>query len=164
MRSPWSLLFSRLNKPSDHPLGSHLDPSNSSVSLMLWTVLQMRLHEGRVEGNNHLPCPRGHSSFDTVQDTFGLSGCNHTLLAQVQLLVHQDPQVLLGRATLNMLFSRSAHISVMALAQVQHLAFGLLEHLQVLVGLLFKPVFKPIPLDNHPSFYCINCIIWLSVI
>jgi len=45
---------------------------------MLWAsgldaVLQMVPHKGRVEGDNNLPLPAGHPSFDAVQDTVGLS-------------------------------------------------------------------------------------------
>jgi len=29
-------------------------------------------HEGRVEGDNHLPCPAGHLSFGAAQDTVSL--------------------------------------------------------------------------------------------
>ena len=32
-------------------------------------------HKGRTEGDNHLPCPAGHSSSERAQDTTGLPGC-----------------------------------------------------------------------------------------
>ena len=41
-----------------------------------------------------------------MQNTVGLLGCKHTLLAHVLLLTHQDPQVLLRRAALKEIFPR----------------------------------------------------------
>ena len=51
----------------------------------------------------------------------------YTLLAHVQLFVHQDPQVLLHRAALNEFFTQFAFISGIFSTQGQHLAFGLLN-------------------------------------
>jgi len=53
-----------------------------------------------VKGQNPLPRRAGHDSLDAAQDTGGLLGCKHTLLAHVELLIHQYPQVLLRRAAL----------------------------------------------------------------
>ena len=64
-------------------------------------VLQMRPHEGRVERDNHLPLLAGHPFFDVSQDTDGLLGSKYMLLAHDQLFIHQDSQVLPGRAALN---------------------------------------------------------------
>lgn len=66
--------------------------------LVLWAshldiVLPMGAHESQAEGDNHLPCPAGHSYFDAAQDTAGLLGCKCTLLACVNLFVHHNPQV-----------------------------------------------------------------------
>ena len=83
-------------------------------------------HEGRVEGNSNLPLPAGHLSFDAAQDAVGILGFMHTPLAHVQLLIHQDFQVLLPRAALQVL-SLSLHIPQTDPTQVQHLAPGLLE-------------------------------------
>jgi len=82
------------------------------------SVLQMGPHEGRVEGGNHLPLPAGHHSFDSTQDTVGLLGCKCALLANVQLLVHQDPQVFLGRGALKEFISQSVFVSRIAPTQV----------------------------------------------
>ena len=53
------------------------------------TVLQMGPHKGRAEEDNH---PAGHLSFDAVQDTVGLLGHKHTLLAHVKPPVSKDPR------------------------------------------------------------------------
>ncbi|KAK4817891.1 hypothetical protein QYF61_002060 [Mycteria americana] len=94
-------------QPSDHFCGPPLDLLQQlHVPLVLRApeldaVLQVRSHQSRVEGQNHLPRPAGHTSFDAAQDTVGLLGCERTLLAHVQLFVHQYPQVLFRRAALD---------------------------------------------------------------
>jgi len=55
------------------------------------TVVQVRPHQDRAEGDNPLPLPAGHFSFDTAQDTVGLLGCRLTLLAQVQFFILLQP-------------------------------------------------------------------------
>jgi len=39
--------------------------------------LQVGSHQSGAEGQNHLPRPAGHTSFDAAQDTVGLLGCEH---------------------------------------------------------------------------------------
>ena len=65
------------------------------------TVLQVRPQQCRAEGQDHLPQPAGQTYFDASQDTVGFLGCKGTLLAHVQLPIHQYPQVFFGRAALN---------------------------------------------------------------
>jgi len=55
---------------------------SSSASFLYWVgapVLdveyQMGPHKGRAEGDNHLPLPAAHPSFDAAQNTVGLPGC-----------------------------------------------------------------------------------------
>lgn len=74
---------------------------------------------------NQLPFPAGHPPSEGVQDTFGPLGCKRTLLAHVQLFIHQDH--LLHRAALKELFSLSVYVFGIALTQVQHLPLGLVE-------------------------------------
>jgi len=89
-------------QPFDHPRGPPPDPLLKlhifpvSGAPDLDTVLQMELLEGKITSLCLLPPP-----FDAAQDTVGLLGRKHTLLAHVQLFVHWDPQVLLHRAPLN---------------------------------------------------------------
>ena len=60
--------------PSDHFCGPPLDPlQNIHVFPVLRapeldTVLRVGSHESGVEGQNHLPRPAGHASFDKAQD------------------------------------------------------------------------------------------------
>ena len=49
------------------------------------------------------------------------------LLAHVQFFIHQNPQVLLCRATLKEFFSQSLHKSGITLTKVQNLALRFLE-------------------------------------
>lgn len=65
-----------------------------------WTLLQMWAHQGRVDGQDHLPQLAGHILFNASLDTTGLLGHKNIPLAQGQPLVHQDNQVLLLRASL----------------------------------------------------------------
>ena len=85
----------------------------------------MGSHRSRAERENYLPhyavCP----SFDAAQDTVGPLGHKCTLLACINLFIHQNPEVLLHRAALSE-FSQSAHISGIALIQMQQLVLGLL--------------------------------------
>ena len=119
VRSPHSLLFSRLNSPTsqpvlmrevfhplDHLCGPTLDALQQvCVSPVLRTphlhaVLQVRPHQRRAEGQDHLLCPADHTAFDAAQDMVGFLGCESTLLAHVQLAIHQHPQIPFGRAVL----------------------------------------------------------------
>jgi len=56
------------------------------------TLLQMRSHQHRAEEQDHLPWPAGHASFNAAQDMVGFLGCEGTLLAHVQLPIHQNSQ------------------------------------------------------------------------
>ncbi|NXC65955.1 LBN protein, partial [Anhinga anhinga] len=59
---------------------------------LLDAALQVGSHQSRVEGQNHLPRPAGHASFDAAQDTLGFLGCKCTLLegASLHTSVEQD--------------------------------------------------------------------------
>jgi len=102
--------------------------------------LQVGSHQSRVEGQNHLPRPAGHSSFDAAQTTVGLLGCERTLLAHVQLFIHQYPQVLLSRAALNPFIPQSLLIAGFAPIEMQDAALGLVEPHEVHMGPLLQLV------------------------
>ena len=78
-------------QPSDHFCGPPLDPLQQvHVLLMLGApelnaILQVGSHKSRVEGENHLPQPAGHTSFHAAQDTVGFLGCKRTLPGHVEL-------------------------------------------------------------------------------
>jgi len=55
------------------------------------TVLQVRPQQHREEGQDHLPQPVDHTSFDAAQDMVGFVGCEGTLLARVKLFINQGP-------------------------------------------------------------------------
>jgi len=57
-------------------------------------VLLVRPHQHRVEGQAHLPQSAGRAFLDAAQGMVGFLGCEGTLLAHVQLPIHQHPQVL----------------------------------------------------------------------
>ncbi|KAK4810611.1 hypothetical protein QYF61_007348 [Mycteria americana] len=141
-------------QPSDHFCGPPLDLFQQvHVFLVLRTpemdaVLQMGSHHSRAEWQNHLPRPAGHTSFDAAQDTVGFLGCECTLLAHVQLFIHQYPQVLLCRAALNPFIAQAVLIPGVALTQVQDLALGLVEPHEIHMGPLLE--LAQVPLDGIP--------------
>lgn len=97
---------------------------------------------------------------DTAQDVFGFLGCKCTLLAPVQLFIHENPwNLLLQRADLHELFCHSV-LSGIALTQLQHLA--LVEPQEVLMFSL--PQFVQVPLDGIPSLCCVKCTAQLYAI
>ena len=130
---PQPFLIGEVLQPSDHLSSPPLDPLQQLCVFIvlgapsLDTVLQMEPHKGRVEGNHHLFLPAGHLSFDAGQDAVGPLGLKYMLLAHVQLLVHQDPQVFLCRAALTEFFSQSVYTSGIALTQIQDHALSLVE-------------------------------------
>ncbi|KAK4816603.1 hypothetical protein QYF61_018651 [Mycteria americana] len=97
-----------------------------------------------------------------AQDMIGFLGCKCTLLAHVQLFIHQYPQVLLHRAALNPLIPQSVLTLGIAPTQMQDLACGLVQLCDVHRGSLLKHV--KVPLDGTPSLKPINCTTHLGVI
>ena len=121
-------------------------------------VLQKRPHKSRVVEDNHFPVPAGHPSFGAAQDTAGLLGCKHTLLAHIKSFTYQDSYVL-GRTTLTDFFCRFAYICGIISSQMQKLAFCFTEPHQV------QPfVYIKVPLEGTLSFCCMNCTPQLGVI
>jgi len=106
-------------------------------------VLSMIPHNGKVEKDNHYPRSAGHPSFHAAQHTVGLLGCKHKLFDLSEL-------------------SQPVHRCGIAPVQVLHLAVGLVDSHQVLMGSFFKP--EQVPLVGIPFFYCINCTTQLGVI
>ena len=74
-------------QPLDHFCGPSLHILQqvyvSSVLRTLHTdaVLLVRSHQQRRKGQDHLPCPAGHASFDAAQDMVGFLVWEGTLLA-----------------------------------------------------------------------------------
>ena len=97
------------------------------------TVLQMRSHQHRTEGQDHLHLPAGHAAFNAAQDTVGFLGCKDTLLAHVQLPIHQ--KVSISRSMLNPFIPRLVLIAGVTTTQV-HFAVGFVEPHEVHLGLL----------------------------
>ena len=118
-------------------------------------MLQVGSQESRAEEENHLPHPAGHAAFDVVQGMVGFLGCKHTLLADIKLLINQHPQVLLLRTALNLFSAQPVSVLGIASAQMQALAFGLVEPQEVHTGPPLKLV--QAPLDGIPSLQCVNC-------
>jgi len=70
-------------------------------------------YQGQSRDGQLPPSPCCHPSSDAAQDAVSLPGFKCTLLALVQLFIHQDPQVVLYRASISE-FSQSVDISGIA--------------------------------------------------
>lgn len=104
--------------------------SNRFLSYLCWEVdaaLQVGSHRSRGEGQNCLPQPAAHPSFDAAQETIGFLGFKPALLSHVLCLIHPHPQVLLSRVALCVFIPQLLLISGSALTQVQDLTLGLVE-------------------------------------
>jgi len=82
--------------------------------------------------------------------------------AHVKLIIHQYPQVLLGRTALNPLIPLPVLIVGVALTPMQDLALGLVEPLEVHTGPFLQLV--QVPLDGILPFWCVNCTTQLGVV
>ncbi|KAK4817094.1 hypothetical protein QYF61_027925 [Mycteria americana] len=154
-------LMGEVFHPSDYFCSLPLDPLQQvHVFPVLGTpeldaVLQVGSHQSRAEGQNPLPRPAGHPSFDAAWDTAGFLGCECTLLAHVQLFIHQYPQALLLRAAFSPFIPQPVLIPGVAPTQVQDLALGLVELHGVHTGSLLK--FVQVPLHDILPLSHVNC-------
>ena len=108
-------------------------------------VLQVGFHRRRVEGQNELPCPAGHTSLYIGQDTTGLQ--SHICWLESNFSSTCTPQVLFCGAALNPFIPQPVLILGISLAQGQGLAFHLVELREFYMGI--QPV--KIPLHGIPS-------------
>jgi len=83
-------------------------------------------------------------------------GCEHTLLAHVQLFIHQYTQEVLHRAALNLSSTQLVFVLEIAPTQVQDRALGLVEPHEVCTASTLKPV--KVPLDGIPSLRITECL------
>lgn len=104
------------------------------------TVLQVRPHQHRVEGQDHLPHPAGHISFDADQYTVGFLGYDSTLLAPIQLAIHMYYQVIFSRDVLHPYIPQLVLIVDVATTRVQDLVLGFVESCDAHLGPLLRPV------------------------
>jgi len=79
----------------------------------------------------HFPTPAGHTTPDTSQDAVGLLGHLGTLLAHIQPVADQHPQVLFCWAALQPLFPKAAALHGVVVTQVQDPALSLVESLSL---------------------------------
>lgn len=100
----------------------------------LHTGLQVGSHESRVEGENPLPRPADYPASDAAQDMVGVLVCKHTFPAHVELLINEQPQALLLRATVNPVSAQPVFMFRIAPPQLQDLALGLGELSEVRTG------------------------------
>ncbi|KAK4816062.1 hypothetical protein QYF61_011070 [Mycteria americana] len=146
--------------PPDHFCGPPLDPLQQVHVFPvlrapeLDAVLQVGSHQSGGEGQNHLPGPAGHASFDAPQDAIDFLGCECTLPGHVELLINRHPQVLLLRAALNPFPSQPVFVLGIAPIHVQGLELGFVEPRE--------PV--KVPVDVIPALQCVSHTTQLGVV
>jgi len=95
---PQPYFIGQMFQLSDHP---HCPPLDLLQQLYVFLVLratgqdavvQMGPIEDRVEGDNHLPCPPGHLSFNAAQDTVSLLCCKCILLTHAWVFSARMPK------------------------------------------------------------------------
>ncbi|GAB0184554.1 hypothetical protein GRJ2_000920700 [Grus japonensis] len=111
------------------------------------TVLEVRPHQCRVQGDDRFPSPAGHTIPDTSQDALGHLG---TLVAHTQLAVDQHPQVLSCQAAFQPLFPKPVALH----GVVVDLALSFVEPHTAGLGPSIQPV--QIPLQTLPTLKQIN--------
>ncbi|GAB0207267.1 hypothetical protein GRJ2_003192300 [Grus japonensis] len=126
------------------------------------TVLKVWPHQCRVQGDNHFPTPAGHTVSDTSQDAICRLGHLGTLLAHIQLVVNQHPQVLFCRAAFQPLFPKPVVCHGVVVTQVQDLALSLVEPHTIGLGPSIQPV--QISLQSLPTLKQIDTPTQLGVI
>jgi len=92
------------------------------------------------KGQDHLPCSAGQAFLNAAQDTVGFLGCEGTLLAPVQLVIHHYPQILFIRAVLHPYIPQLVLIAGVAMTQVQDPALGFVEPHEAHLGPLLEPI------------------------
>ena len=89
------------------------------------TVLQVRPHQGQVQGHDLFPTPAGDTIPDTSQDAIGV-GHLGTLLAHGQPAVDQHPEVLFRRAAFQPFLPKPVVLRGVVI-EVQDSALGLVD-------------------------------------
>ncbi|PKU46836.1 hypothetical protein llap_2809 [Limosa lapponica baueri] len=114
----------------------------------------MRPHQGRVEGEDDLPRPAGHTLLDSPQDAIGLLGHKGTLLAHGHSVVHQDSQVFFHRAALQQVSPQPLLVHGVIAPQVQHPTLFPVESHKVPLC----PTLQPVQVSVHggTAFWCVS--------
>ena len=126
------------------------------------TVLQLRPHEGRVEWEDHLPCPAGHALFHAPQYVIGLLVLQDTLLAHGQPVSHQDTQVPLCRAPFQQVIPLPVLVHAVVPPQARDSTLVFVKpHLVPLCSTL-QPV--QVLLNGSTAFWCVSHFSQLCII
>ncbi|KAK4816766.1 hypothetical protein QYF61_022764 [Mycteria americana] len=142
-----------------------LQPLNVSLVVRgpkLNTVFEVWPHQCQVQGHDHFPSPAGHTISDTSQDAIGFLGHLGILPAHIQAAVDQHAQVLFCRAAFQPFFLKPVALHGVVVAQVQDLAFSLVERHAIGPSPSIQPV--QVPLQSLPTLKQINTPTQLGVI
>ncbi|PKU44305.1 hypothetical protein llap_5392 [Limosa lapponica baueri] len=110
--------------------------------------------QGRVEGQDDLPPPAGHTLPDAPQHAIGLLGHKGTVLAHGHPVIHQDSQVFLLRAAPQQVSSQPVLVKGVIPPQVQHPTLAFIEVHQVPLCPTLQPV--QVSLDGGTAFWCVS--------
>ncbi|RMB93651.1 hypothetical protein DUI87_29878 [Hirundo rustica rustica] len=123
------LMLQAPHQPRCPPLDSlkHLNILPKLKGPELDTILKVWPHQCRVQGKNNLPAPAGHTIPDTGQYAIGPLGHQGTLLAHVQLVVDQNPQVPFFLGTVQPHRPQPITLQGVIVAKVQDSALGLIK-------------------------------------
>ena len=122
---PQFFLLREMLQSLNHFCGSVLDSLKTFLVLCelrvreLDTILQMRSHQGRVEGEENGSQSNNYTPSNTPQDAISFLGHKGTVLAYGHPAVHQDPQVLFPCAALQQVSSQPILVTGVVLAQMQ---------------------------------------------
>lgn len=127
---------------------------------MLNTALQVGLCANRAEGDKHLLWLTGHTVFHVAQETFGFPTWKCLLSAHIELLLKQQPQILLHRvAALNLFSAQPVFVLGIALTEVQDLALNFMRFTQAHFSNLHKPLWM-VSLPSNLSSAQISLVLW----
>ena len=88
------------------------------------TVLEVRPHQCRLQGQDDFPSPAHHTIPDTSQDATGLLGHLGTLLAHIQLTVHQYTKVPFHQAAFQPLLPKPVGLPGLLVTKMQDPTLG----------------------------------------
>ena len=108
------------------------------------TVLEVRPHQCRVQGQDYFPSPAHHTILDTNQDATGLLGHLGTVLAHNQLTVHQYTNVPFHQAAFQPLLPKPVGLHGVVVAKMQDLTLDSIETHAINLGPLIQSIQVPL--------------------
>ena len=108
------------------------------------TVLAVSPHQCRVQGQEDFPSPAHRTIPDTIQDATGLLGHLGTLLAHVQLTIHQCTKVPFHQTAFQPLLPKPVGLPGAVVTKMQHSTLGPIETHTVNLGPSMQSIQVPL--------------------